>query len=121
MLVRSWHGGGVGVDLRAGSRPFVRAGTRLCSPDLVLERITPGCRVAPTHLFPQLKQLDLVIVLHPAIFVAEQLISLLHLLELILLDGLQSGVLHLIWMALEDELSVRAPDLWQFGLLRDSK
>jgi hypothetical protein len=42
-------------------------------------------------------------------------------LELILLDSLQSGVLHLIRMALEDQLSMRAPDLWELGIRRYSK
>jgi hypothetical protein len=88
---------------------------------LILERITPGRRVASAHLLPQLKQLDLVIVLHATDVVAEQLVGLLNLLELLLLDGLQSGVLHLVRMALEDQLSVRAPDLWEFGILRDTK
>src|SRR5882757_2400845 len=94
MLVRSRYGGGVSVDNGGGGWPFVRAGTRLRSPNLILEGITPRRRVASAHLFSQLKHLDLVIVLHPAIVVAEQFIGLLHLLELILLDGLQSGVLH---------------------------
>jgi hypothetical protein len=39
----------------------------------------------------------------------------LHLLKLILLDGLQLGVLHLVWMAAEDELPVRFSNI---GYLR---
>lgn len=110
-----------GVDFGDGGGSTVRAGTRLCSPNFVLKGITPRRRVASAHLFPQLEQLDLVIILHAAGLVAEQLVRLLHLLELILLDGLQSGVLHLVWMALEDQLSMRTPDLWQFGIFRDSE
>jgi hypothetical protein len=87
---------------------------------LKFEWITSGRRVSPAHLFPQLKQLDLIIILYPLGIVTEQFVRLLHLLELILLNGLQSGVLHLVRMALQDQLSIRALDLWERDILRDS-
>jgi hypothetical protein len=43
---------------------------------------------------------------------------LLDLLELLLLEGLEGGVLDLVRVALQDQLSMRRPDFREFGVLR---
>ena len=58
------------------------------------------------ELVPEFPELDVFVVFFPLGIVAEDLVCLLHALELILLDGLQVRVLYLVWVALEDELPV---------------
>ena len=94
---------------RCGPRVCVRSGFR--GLHLVLKGVTPGRWVSSAHFRPQRQQLDLLVILYPFGVITEELIRLLHLLELVLLDSLQGGILHLIRMALEDELSVSASDL----------
>jgi hypothetical protein len=59
---------------------------------------------------------DLVIVFLSLLFVAEEFVGLLDLLELVLLLCLQSRVLDLVGMAFEDKLSVGRSDLGELGI-----
>jgi len=68
-------------------------------------------RHTATHLSSQLFQLKPFIILYPASFVAQYLVCLLDLVKLIDCLRLQSGVLHLVWMAFQHELSMCTPNL----------
>lgn len=110
------------VDLgrRGSSRSSGVGFSRLCRLHLEIEDVSPG-RGTPAHLLPQLEQLELLIVLQPLILIAEDLVGLLDLLELVLLLSLEGVVLHLVRVTLQHQLAVRAADLGKLSIFRDTE